>query len=227
MTGLPAWITFRELIDSQSLAEGDASDQGQFMRKLNFAVKCYHDMHLKGLPATETVTLPIDSEQRVIVLPQDCMAVVSVGDMVGGRFRPFYKSSDMVKTMTADCGVETQVPVTTSVTRPAVRCYYSVDLKNGRVIIEAPLTVTEAVVNYTPSGVRMDGQTYIPRMCRGTIEAYIDWQMVLRDRTVSISEKKNLELEYLRQWAIFQGYQYDVDELFQEYYDHILTGKQY
>lgn len=227
MTNLPAWMTFKELIDSQSLAEGDGSDQGQFLRKLNFAIKAYEDMRLRRLPATLSVPLPIDPELRVVTLPQDCLKVISVGMMQSGLFIPFSPVSDMVKSVTSDCGVETQDQVQYAVTPPAVKCYYMVEMDNQRIVIDAPATITTVMLNYTPTGVRMDGVTYIPRMCRGVIEAYIDWQMVLRDRTVSMSEKKNLEIEYYRQCAMFQGLQYNVDELFQMYYEHILTGKQY
>jgi len=224
---LPAWLTLKQIIDSQSLAEGDGADPGQFMRKLNFAIKAYTDMHLRRLPATTPVTLTIDPELRVAPLPRDCMAVVGVGMVCAGQYIPFIPSSDRVNLTSEDCGVDSQQQVVYETEPPARKCYYTVELTNRRVVIDAPLTITEVVVNYTPTGVSMDGITYVPRICAPVIEAYIDWQMVLRDRTVNIGEKKNLEMEYYRQCAIFQGLQYNVDELFNEYYNHIVTGKQY
>ena len=227
MTNISGWVSFREIIDDIMLAQGDASDHGQFLRYLNFAIRGYEDLRLHSLPATKPVTLPIDGEMRVVVLPDDFLRFVSVGVMSNEKFYAFKPKSDMVLKTTADCGVDSRTTQTESEYIYSYTGYYSIDLENRRLLIEAPLSVTEVVLNYTPTGVRMDGVTYIPRMCRGVIEAYVEWQAALRDRGVSVSDKTILNNEYMKELMKFRGLQYNSDELFNTYYTFIKLGKPY
>lgn len=227
MSNISGWITFREIVDSVQLAGGDASDPGQFMRKLNFAIKCYEDLQLFQLPATKPVTLPVSSEMGVVMLPDDFLRFVSVGRMDGGRFYQFSPMSDMAKAVTGSCGVDTRDTITYSSEETATmyyRCYYLLDIDNRRIIIQAPPSVTEVVLNYVPTGIKRDGLTYIPRMCREVIEAYVEYMVVLRDKTTGL-DKQIFEREYIKAHNKFRGLQYDTDELYNEYYKHIETGR--
>jgi len=227
MTNISGWVSFRQIVDDIMLAQGDHADTGQFMRYLNFAIKGYEDLRLHSLPATKPVVLPIDGEMRVVVLPDDYLKFVSVGIMSSEKFYAFKPKSDMVLHTTADCGVTTRTTQAETSDIYSYTGYYSLDPENRRILIEAPLSVTEVVLNYTPTGVRMDGITYIPRMCRGVIEAYVEWQAALRDRGVSVSDKTIMNNEYLRELMKFRGLQYNTDELFDTYYDHLKLGKPY
>lgn len=227
MTNVSGWISFRQIVDDIMMAQGDHADYGQFMRYLNFAVRGYEELRLHSLPATKPVTLPIDGEMRIVVLPDDFLKFVSVGVMSSEKFYPFKPKSDMVLKTTADCGVDTR---TTAEELPEVwyyTGYYSLDPENRRILIEAPLSVTEVVLNYTPTGVRLDGKTYIPRMCRGVIEAYVEYQAALRDKNVTAFDKQMFANEYLKELNKFRGLQYNSDELFNAYYDFIKNGKPY
>ena len=104
------------------------------------------------------------------------------------------------------------------------RCYYLLDIDNRRIVIQAPPSVTEVVLNYVPTGIKRDGLTYIPRMCREVIEAYVEYMVVLRDKTTGL-DKQIFEREYIKAHNKFRGLQYDTDELYNEYYKHIETGR--
>ena len=228
MTNLAGWVSFKELVDSLMLAWGDSADQGQTMRYLNFAIKGYEDLRLHHLPATKPVLLPISTEMRVVVLPYDFLKFVSVGVTNGGVFYAFRPKSNMPASVTSDCGIDTRdVPDGTTPEGTVIQYYsgyYSLDLENNRVIIEAPLALTQVTLNYTPTGVARDGQTYIPRMCRMVVEAYVEHQLALRDKN---KDAMTFEREYIKALNKFRGLQYNVDELFGEYYQHIATSKQY
>jgi len=228
---ISGWVTFKELIDSVMLAWGDASDHGQFMRLLNFAIKGYEDLRLHHVPATKPVTLPIDTEQRIIVLPNDFLRFVSVGVMADGKFYPFKPNSEMVPLMAMSCGVdERQVPdgyTDSGDEITSYSAYYSLDVEYNRILIDAPLNLTEAVLNYTPTGVRMDGETYIPRMAARVIEAWVEYQWVIRDKNMTMGDRVLFEKEYLKALMLFRRLQYNTDEIFNQYYEHIATSKQY
>lgn len=227
MSNISGWITFKEIVDSIQLAGGDASDPGQFMRLLNFAIKGYEDLMLFQLPATKPVTLPIATEMGAVVLPDDFLRFVSVGTMDGGRFYKFMPSSEMPMAVTGNCGVDTREGLSYAQSDTGTqyyRCYYTLDIDNRRIIVEAPPSITEVVLNYVPTGIKRDGMTYIPRMCREVVEAYVEYMVVLRDKTTGL-DKQIFEREYIKAHNKFRGLQYDTDELFNSYYEHLETGR--
>lgn len=227
MTQISGWVTFRQIVDDIMLSWGDASDPGQFMRYLNFAIKGYEELRLHSLPAIKTVTLPIESEMKIVVLPGDFLKFVSVGQSSGGKFYEFRPKSGMTVLSTADCGVTTRDTVVYESIPAYYVAYYSLDLENRRIIIEAPEAITEVILNYTPTGVKMDGVTYIPRMCRSVIEAFVEYEIVKRDKGHNMGDRILFERDYLKALMLFRGLQYNTDELFNEYYEHIITGRQY
>lgn len=225
------WVTYKEVVDDIMLAWGDASDHGQFMRLLNFAIQAYENLRLHDFPATKPVTLSISTEMRAIILPDDFLKFVSVGVMSDGRFYPFQPKSDAVANVDDDCGIGTrEVPDGFSesgdvLTRYTV--YYTLDLDNRRILIEGPLNLTEAILNYTPTGVKLDGITYIPRMCRAVIKADVEHKWVIRDKNRTAADRVIFEREYIKEMNKFRGLQYNVDEIFEEYYIYISISKQY
>ncbi len=221
------WVSFKQIVDDIMLAWGDSSDPGQFMRLLNFAIKGYEGLRLQSLPATKPVILPIQTEMRVVVLPNDFLKFVSIGIVHDGRFFAFTPRSDMPVLSTDDCGVSTRDTVVYPVTQSTFKAYYSLDTENRRVIIDAPISVAEVTLNYTPTGVSMDGVTYIPRMARAVVQAYAENEWVKRDKAFTVTDKAIFDRDYIKALNVFHGYQFDADEIFQEYYTHILTGKQY
>lgn len=228
---ISGWITFKQIVDNVMLAWGDSSDHGQFMRYLNFAIKGYTELRLRHLPATKPVTLDISTEMRIVVVPDDFLKFVSVGVISDGKFYTFQPRSDMPASVTPECGVDTRdVPDGLTEAGDIITRYvgyYSLDLENRRIIIDAPAALTKVILNYTPTGVKMDGVTYIPRMCMAVIEAYMEHQIVLRDKQHTYADRILFEKEYLKALNNFRGLQYNIDEIFMEYYQHIATGKQY
>lgn len=226
MTNVSGWVTFKEIVDGVQLNEGDAADQGQFARKLKFALNGYEFLRLRELPATRTVELPISGEMRCLVLPGDFLKFVSVGQWYDNKFHKFLPNSTIVAKEDYACGVDERSPKVFN-DRAYYIGYYKLDVENNRVIIEAPLNITTAVLNYTPTGIKMDGLTYIPRMCRDVIERYVEKEVALRDKNMSGGDKMLFQSAYVNALNVFRGLQYDVDELFNEYYEHIKTQKRY
>ena len=229
MSNIGGWITFREIVDSVQLSEGDTADTGQFMRKLNWAIKAYERLRLHSLPATKPVTLTIDAYLRCVVLPDDFLKLVSVGTVYEGRFVPFAPNSQPQLSQTGDCGLWTRTEPTTDADGNELTMYkpkYTLDLENRRIIIDAPPVISEVILNYTPTGVRTDGETYIPLMCRDVIEADIEYQYALRGK-VSQVEKDTYFREYQMALNRFRGLQYSTDELFNTYDQHLDQGRQF
>jgi hypothetical protein len=196
------------------------------MRVMNFVIKGYEQLRLNNIQATKPVTLTIETEMRCIQMPQDCLKFVSIGTIYNGAFYHFRPKSDMVKSFSSDCGVDTRyVPDQTDETR--FIGYYSIDLENRRIFIEAPLALTEVVLNYTPTGINIDGETYIPRVASRVVQTFAEHQLVLHEKGATLTDKALFEKEYLKALNLFCGSQYNYDEIMNEYYEYIVTGKQY
>jgi len=228
---ISGWTTFGQIIDDIMLAWGDSSDQGQRMRLLNFAVKQFMDLRLGKLSAAKPVRLTINTEMRCIVVPDDYLRFVSVGLFYDGIFYKFQPKSEMPAITASDCGIEEReiADGTDSAGEEIVEYigYYTLDIENRRILIEAPALMTEVILNYVPTGVKMDGTTYIPRMCAPVIQACVEFEMVKRDRQTTIADRLLFEKEYLKELNKFMGLRYNLREIMDEYYQHISTGKKY
>lgn len=223
---ISGWVTYAEMVDDILLSWGDTSDQGERFRILNFLIQGFEQLRLSGIQATRPVVLPVQTEMRVVALPSDFLKFVSVGMVNNGQFFPFNPKSDMANTWSVSCGITENVqPVET--TPQITACYYYLDLENRRILIDAPLNVREVTLNYTPTGVRVDGETYIPRMCRAVVKAFAEYQLVLRNRSATQADKMLFEREHLKAINQFRGYVFDATELFDTYHEHIVRGKQY
>lgn len=226
MSNASGWVTYKEIVDNLMLAWGDSSDPGQVMRILNFVIEGYEKLRLLHMPATKTTSVTIDGEMRCVALPDDFMKFVSIGVFANGVFYEFQPKHNMLPVSTSDCGIEER-DIEDQDTAVRFTGYYSIDLENRRIIIEAPVSLTTLTLNYTPSGIVLDGETYIPRMARTTVRAYAEWHMVLRSKEHSAADRVLFEKEYLKELNLFRGTQLNADALMNEYYEHIATGKQY
>lgn len=177
MAELFGWTTLKQIVDDILLGQGDSADHGQFMRYINFCIAGYTDLRLHTLPATRPVLCTISPEIRAIPLPNDFLHFVSVGVLVSDNFAEFYPKSRIDYT-TMSCGEDSREVHNQDTTNHRhhrnYHGYYTLDLENQRILIDAPLNITEVVLNYTPTGVRTDGVTYIPRMCAPVIKAYVE-----------------------------------------------------
>ena len=209
---ISGWVTFKQIVDDIMLSWGDASDHGQFLRYLNFAIKGYQKLRLSSFPATKPIDLPVSmGERRTVVLPDDYLDFVSIGITSGGRFQPFVPNSDMIQDKGDHRG----------------QYSYSLDIENRRIIIDTPRSVTNVTFHYTPTGIKSDGVTYIPRMAMDVIIAYVEREITARDKGTSSFDKQDFAIKYAQEMEIFRGLQYDVDEMYNAYYLHLATGKQY
>lgn len=226
MSELLGWVTFKQLADDIILANG--YNTGQYLRVLNFLVKGYLDLRLHVLSPVKTVTLAIDSNNRSVALPDNFYRFVSIGTMYQDYFNKFLPK-DRVDNTTFDCGVEDRQTHNTNVVAGFdthyLRGYYTIDLERKRILIDAALDVQEVILNYTPTGIKRDGETLIPRMCEAVVRAYAEWQMQLRDGKGG--DKILFKQQYLEEHNKFMGLQYNTDDLWEEYYKYLRNNYKY
>jgi hypothetical protein len=224
MADIFGWITFKEIIDETNLAGGDSSDDGQFLRKLGFAVRGYEHIRIAGLPAVKTISCDISAEIRAIALPEDFLKFKSVGTLYQDRFAE-YLPKDILDYTTMNCGVDDREVRNPDSTWRKWN-YYTLDRENRRILIDAPIDVQTVILNYTPTGIKTDGTTYIPRICKELLIVYIEWQMALHDKVPAI-DKALFKDEYTKELNKFIGLTYDTDALWMEYYKHLRNSPTY
>jgi hypothetical protein len=226
MSDIFGWVTFQNIIDNANVAEGDSADPGQTYRKLQFAIDGYLELRLDALPAIKSVELPISHEIRAIVMPNNYYKFKSVGVMRHGRFHEFLPK-DQVDFIEMECGVDERETGQHHDHNHHNRHYngfYTIDIENKRILIDAPLQVQEVVLNYTPTGIRTDGQTFIPRMCEKVVRAYVENEMAVHDKGMNQFDKVAFQRRYDKEYSKFVGLQYDVDAMWMEYYSFIANN---
>jgi hypothetical protein len=221
---ISGWCSFKEIVDSANIAEGDSADMGQFMRKLDFAIECYVDeLRMHVLPAAQSVKLHISPEIRAIAKPGDFMKFKSVGVLHKGHFHKFLPKYTVDYTE-MECGIDERE--TDNHASKHHRNYGFYTLEPKRILIDADLTVQEVILNYTPTGISRDGSTLVPRMCKKVIKAYIEQEMAVHDK-VTAYDKETFQKRYERELQKFIGLQYDTDALWMIYYEHLANNYKY
>ena len=220
------WCSFQEIVDSANVAEGDGSDMGQFMRKLDFAIECYvEELRMHVIPAIKTVKLDISPEIRAIKMPNDLLKFKSVGTMHKGIFNEFLPK-DKITLVEMECGVDEVESFVENPYRKHRKGYYTIDRENKRILIDADLNVQEVILNYTPTGISRDGKTLIPRMCKKVIKAYIEQEMAIHDKSTAY-DKEVFQKRYNNELNKFIGLQYNPDAFWETYYDWLNHNYKY
>lgn len=86
--------------------------------------------------------------------------------------------------------------------------YYRLDREMGTIVFGGTVERGEIVLEYISTGVKISGQTVIPREAAETLIAYLHWQVVENDRKIGMSTKqwkKQTYEEELAKLNFFQG----------------------
>lgn len=86
--------------------------------------------------------------------------------------------------------------------------YYRIDRESRQIVFSGTVVRGEVVLEYVSSGIKLSGQTNIPRETVPALQAYVAWNMVKWDKKVSASDKAQRKQDYLEEEAkldFFQG----------------------
>ncbi len=85
--------------------------------------------------------------------------------------------------------------------------YYRVDRENRQIVFSGSIPRSEIVLEYVSSGIKLSGQTSIPRETLPSLRAYVFWNMIEQDRKVSATEKERKKGLYLEEVAALDYFQ--------------------
>jgi len=182
---------------------GDSANIGQTLRYTQWCIRGYGQLRQFALPVGKTVRLTIDSQTSTVTLPDDYVDFGDIGTNVKGEFWSFTEKPELIDTTTQDCGLdtldedkgegETLSDVDTykeyGLSGGRNQYYYKMDLNSHRIIVYAS-DLTEVILKYVSTGIKVDGSTLIPIIAKEALIAWLHWQRVLNDKNETLAEKQ-------------------------------------
>ena len=85
--------------------------------------------------------------------------------------------------------------------------YYRIDRENRQIVFSGSIPRSEVVLEYVSSGIKLSGQTNIPRETLPSLRAYVLWHMIDMDPKVPMGEKERRKNNYLEEVAALDYFQ--------------------
>lgn len=188
MAHTPAIREINSVVDGYILKK--KLPQDDFFVYLVHACDCFRNVNIRHSNAVLTTKIAVSS-LGIIEMPSDMIGFGWVGVPINGEWWTFTKKSRKVMTTTTTGGVEGQdstkgegVDVfddryVTYGARGGVNAYYmNVDWSARRIFCDG-FKSDNAVLQYTSSGLVVNGGTYVPVQVEPVIDTYLDWQKEL------------------------------------------------
>ena len=85
--------------------------------------------------------------------------------------------------------------------------YYRVDRESLQIVFSGNIERGEVVLEYVSSGIKLSGQTNIPRETVPALQTYVAWNMIKWDKKYSANEKAQRKQDYLEEVAALDYFQ--------------------
>jgi len=85
--------------------------------------------------------------------------------------------------------------------------YYRIDRENRQIIFSGSSARTDIVLEYVSSGIKLSGQTSIPREAVPSLRAYVMWVMAEPDARIAMGEKERRKNNYLEEVEALRYFQ--------------------
>jgi hypothetical protein len=210
-------ITVQNIVDDCLVERDDFSDK-DVLRYTRFAERCITKMSVFSLPNVTTVTLPINPNIKTAPLPCDFIRCIRLGvKLNNGRIYTLTEDLHLGLFDEEICEEETTETPAPSPSfgigytdyydstfqswkyaiRGGVSEYgtYRIDQKNERIVLDPNVQIEEVILEYTSSGIKKGGTTYVPEIARESIIAFIKWKDA-KTSGKTINETRVLKLEY-------------------------------
>lgn len=161
-----------------------------YKRFLQWAIRGYKKLNIFYLNTKEVFVSKV-TEINTVSLPDDYISYSKIGFLLGNEIHTLSRNDSILTLFRESEGKEVvgddmlasqSTPIGTWLAVPNKTYnigFYKEDKKNNRLIFQGDLRGLDIVVEYISTGIKLDGQTYIPEITREPLIAYIHWQRVL------------------------------------------------
>ena len=198
-------------------------DTGRYFQFLRWGVRGYQQLKLQVLTGNKSVELTPNENPYCVVLPNDYLNFVAIGENKAGRFIRFREEMRMATTTSESCGKEVQAGEEEQpATYPSNVCgayyTYKIDEQNNRILLQGYPILSQVVLIYVSSGIKVGEQTYVPPKATEAIIAFIHWQYAQFNPSATNSDKA----ETLARWSMelkkIQRLNINLDNLYDAYF---------
>lgn len=85
--------------------------------------------------------------------------------------------------------------------------YYRIDRESRQIVFSGTIENGEVVLEYVSSGIKLSGQTNIPREAVPALQTYVWWQMAEFDRKIPANETERRKQNYLEEESKLDTFQ--------------------
>lgn len=176
-------IKIDEIIADIQVETNDYSE-GNVMRYARLVERGVTLMHLFNLNSVSVEKLEVDEASNTAPLPQDYLGHKKIGAILpNGRVYPLTVDQDMSLLNEKECGTEVSYDgvniqdysVYSSRGGFSEEGTYHIDSKNHRILLYN-VTADTLIIEYVSSGLKIDGETYIPAIAREALVSFVLWK---------------------------------------------------
>lgn len=192
-------------------------------------IEGYNELSLWHLDTIEVVYLRMSSA-KVVDLPTDYVDYVKIGIPVNGKLKILTKKDNILLPRTFADGAPVGNTDDENAGTGSIffvdhfrsgqfvaglyglpggldNAFYRIDRENRQIVFSGSIPRAEVVLEYVSSGIKLSGQTNIPRETVPALQAYVAWNMIKWDKKYSASDKAQRKQEYLEEEAKLDFFQ--------------------
>lgn len=207
-----------------------------YMYFAQLVIEGYTELSLWHLDTIEVVYLRM-SAAKTVDLPADYVDYTKIGIPIGGKLRVLTNKERVLFPRTFADGAEVGNTDADSAEDGSLffvdhfrngqfvaglygmpggldNAYYRVDREERKIVFSGSIPRKEVVLEYLSSGIKLSGQTSIPREAVPALRTYVMWQKDENDKKVPANEKARLKQNYLEEVAALDVFQstFTIDE---------------
>lgn len=197
----------------------DMNNYGKEQRRrlLQFACEGVTELSMYTLPQFRTILLTMDANGRVY-LPVDYMGYTRIGLEKAGKVYVLGQNNNISLSDLVSCGVTTNNALNNSSPQYLAPFWYngrnyntlygnpggwtesSYRVDDTNRFIQFDTTVKQDILlEYVSSGVKLDGETIIPRYALQVLKAWVHWKRKQQDNNFSANDKILAQQDYFRE----------------------------
>ena len=192
-------------------------------------IEGYAELALWHLDTIEVVYLRMSSA-KVVDLPTDYVNYVKIGIPVNGKLKVLTHKENILLPRTFADGAEVGNADDDNAGAGSIffvdhfrsgqfvaglyglsggidDAYYRIDREKRQIVFSGSIPRSEVVLEYVSSGIKLSGQTNIPRETVPALQAYVFWKMIDLDMKYPANEKERRKQNYLEEVAALDYFQ--------------------
>jgi hypothetical protein len=194
-------IPISHIIDNLLNELGDYSQQN-YIRYMAIAERGLKELNIFHLNNVSTKILQVDQASKSAQLPSDYLRHSRIGILLGnGRVYPLTRDPNLNLAKKDECGVEQADPMTTLSDDNQIYTSrggyseagrYRINTKKNRIELDQGVSASELIIEYSSSGILVDGITYVPLLAEEALIAWVIWKV----SPIGTAQRERAKIDY-------------------------------